>query len=149
MSSPHPRLDRTRGPAFAFRVTWVASILVLATTVLAGCAGTTPKPVVAHPTASRSPGPCWLLNIEELTNNTNNTLQQQDDSLQLVATYRFGKSGHEVGGAAHSPVELSSRTTRWRVDEWTDHLHTHPTAICSPEGVQPPVQLNGQVSSTN
>jgi hypothetical protein len=110
----------------------VATALALAIATLGGCAAAIPKPAAA-PSASHSPGPCWLLSIEEVTNNTTQTPQQQDDSLQLVATYRLGAGEHEAGGAAHPPLELSSRTTRWRVDEWPDHLQTHPTTLCTPE----------------
>jgi len=88
--------------------------------------------------ASCAPGPCWLLNIEELTNNT---FQHQDDSLQLVATYRFGSAEHDGGSPAHSPFELSSRTDRWRPNEWTDHLRTHKHDHYSRRGL---LKLNGR-----
>lgn len=148
MSSPHLPLARTLGAAlrsaFAHRVPWMATVLALAIGALGGCAATPPRPATP-PTASRAPGPCWLLNIEELTNNT---FQHQDDSLQLVATYRFGSAEHDAGSPAHSPFELSSRTDRWRPNEWTDHLRTHPTTICTPEGLQPPDLLNDRASAT-
>jgi len=121
-----------------------ATVLALAIATLGGCAGTTPKPP-AQPTAGRSYGPCWLLSIEEVTNNT---LEQQGDSMQLMATYRFEVAPHEAGDAAHPPLELASRTTQWRVNEWPDHLHTHPTPLCTPEIVLPTDQGNSRVSPT-
>jgi hypothetical protein len=113
------------------------TLLVLAIATLGGCAATTPKPA-APPTASRALGPCWLLSIEEVTNNSTQTLEHKDDSLQLVATYRFGHAEHEAGDSEHAPIELSSRTTRWRTDEWPDRLQTQPTVLCTPEVMLPP-----------
>jgi hypothetical protein len=141
MPSQYVQLDRT---PVAHPTNSVAAVLALAIAALGGCAGTTPRPP-AQPTPSRSPGPCWLLSIEEVTNNT---LEQQGDSMQLVATYRFGTE-HEAGDEEHSPFELSSRTTRWRVNEWPDHLDTHPVALCTPEIGLPPDPVNGQVSPTH
>jgi hypothetical protein len=101
------------------------TLLGLAIAAPPGCAAATPRPA-APPTAKQAPGPCWL-SIEELTNNSTQTLEHQDDSLQLVATYRFG----------HAPIELSSRASRWRTDEWSDRLQAKPTVVCTPEAVLP------------
>jgi hypothetical protein len=120
-----------------------STVLALKIITLGGCAGTAPRPP-AQPASDRAPGPCWLLSIEEVTNNT---LEQQGDSMQLVATYRFGAK-HEAQDAEHSPVELTSRTTRWRVNEWPDSLDTRPVALCTPEVALPPDHANDQVSPT-
>ena len=141
MASPRRQLDRR---LIVHRVTSVASMFVLGIVALVGCAATTPQPA-APPRASRAPGPCWLLNIEEVTNNT---MEQQGDSLQLVASYRFG-AGHEAEGHEHSRFELSSRDTRWRSNEWPDRLDTDPVAVCTPEAMQAPDRVNGQVSPTH
>jgi len=136
MPTPHLQRDRTLALPIADKTSSLGVVLALAIATLGGCAGTTPKPP-AQPTASRKPTPCWLLSIEEVTNNSNQTLEHQDDSLQLVASYRFGHTEHEAGDPEHASIELSSRTTRWRTDEWPDRLQTHPTVLCTPEIILP------------
>jgi acyl dehydratase len=134
MPSPHPPTAPVLSPFSrgALPRPYVLGMVALA--ALAGCTAAAPKPT-PQAAPARAQGVCSLLTIEQVTSPS----VQPDDSIQIVATYGFESSKHSK--PAHAPVALSFRTTRSRMDELDDHLRTHPTVVCEPEGDHPWVQV--------
>jgi hypothetical protein len=98
---------------------------ILATVVLAACGAETTQQAV-HSGAPRYPGTCSLVAIDEVAAPSD----QDNDSVGLVARYRFG----EAAAASHSaPLSLQFQIARARKHDLRQYLEAHSTVVCHPD----------------
>ncbi len=101
--------------------------LLPAAWLIAACAGTqAPPPAEPQQTQSAAyPGRCELVGLDMVEAPTDR-VSGDTGSVQLVATYRAGER------AGKSPLTLSFRVKRERVEDLRAQLEQHPTVLCNP-----------------